>query len=262
MHLDEEEPYIVVRYGGSGKKLPDGSRVCKPTKSGRVRTVPLFGLAHLSIAQWVTMGAMNRVIKYNPYKLAFPSPYGFHLPKSPPRQWKKWLRDAGIKRNVRWHDLRHTCASSLVGGWWGRSWSLEEVCQLLGHSKIEVTERYAHFGRDVLKTAARESDRYQSLDELGPEPEEDDEDDEENDDEEGENGRTDDVETRVDARSNSRIKIEVSDAQRCGRGSNPRMPVLQPGTRRSRGPGVRKVAGLGDRRDFWRDVFAGLVTRK
>jgi hypothetical protein len=33
-----------------------------------------------------------------------------------------------IARTVRWHDLRHTCASSLVAGGWGPRWSLEEPC--------------------------------------------------------------------------------------------------------------------------------------
>jgi integrase len=61
----------------------------------------------------------------------------------PPRGWKKWLRAAGITRNVHWHDLRHTCATSLLAGWWGRKWSLDEVCRFLGHSSVQVTERYA-----------------------------------------------------------------------------------------------------------------------
>lgn len=272
--LEDDDPYVVIRYGGGGKKLASGERVCKPTKSGKTRIVPLFGLSLLSIAQWVTNGAMHKAIKYNPWKLGFPSRYGFHQPKKAPRLWHTWLRAAGIKRNVRWHDLRHTCASSLVGGWWGRKWSLEEVCKLLGHSKLEVTERYAHFGRDILRDAARLSDGRPTIDqlaqaaheerfELGEEPEEDDDDDDEGGGGgEGSGGSGDGDNSRVDTESVSRIKIEVSDEQRCGRGSNPRMPVLQPGVRRSRGPGVRKVAGLGDRRDFWRDVFAGLVSRK
>jgi len=56
-------------------------------------------------------------------------------------RFREWLRAAGIERRVRWHDLRHTCASSLVAGWWGRQWSLEEVREMLGHSSVLVTER-------------------------------------------------------------------------------------------------------------------------
>jgi integrase len=60
-----------------------------------------------------------------------------------PKNWRKWVTDAGITRRVRWHDLRHTCATALLAGWWGRKWSIDEVCQHLGHSSVTVTERYA-----------------------------------------------------------------------------------------------------------------------
>jgi hypothetical protein len=67
----------------------------------------------------------------------------------------EWMRAAGIARPVRWHDLRHTCASSLVAGWWGHRWSLEEVREMLGHSSVLVTEKYAHFADSVIDRAAR-----------------------------------------------------------------------------------------------------------
>ena len=54
---------------------------------------------------------------------------------------------------MRFHDLRHTCASHLVRGTWGRRWSLEEVKEYLGHSSIQVTQRYAHL-QDGLADAA------------------------------------------------------------------------------------------------------------
>jgi integrase len=58
------------------------------------------------------------------------------------------LAASGITRRVRWHDLRHTCASSLVAGWWGgRPWRLEEVREMLGHTSIKVTERYSPLRR-------------------------------------------------------------------------------------------------------------------
>lgn len=38
-----------------------------------------------------------------------------------------WKQRARIARHVRFHDLRHTCASQLVMGTWGRGWRIEEA---------------------------------------------------------------------------------------------------------------------------------------
>lgn len=70
-----------------------------------------------------------------------------------PDGWHDWVTAAGITRRVRWHDLRHTCATALLAGWWGRKWSLDEVCQHLGHSSVKVTERYARKLADTHRLA-------------------------------------------------------------------------------------------------------------
>jgi integrase len=64
---------------------------------------------------------------------------------------------------VRWHDLRHTCGASLISGWWGRAWRLEEIKELLGHKDISVTQRYAHLAKGALLTAADETDRLRRV---------------------------------------------------------------------------------------------------
>lgn len=69
--------------------------------------------------------------------------------------WLGWRRRAGIDRRVRFHDLRHTCASHLITGTWGRKWSLREVQEMLGHTNETVTERYAHLADGALDKAAR-----------------------------------------------------------------------------------------------------------
>lgn len=143
-------PHVVVRFGGfRGGKF-------RPTKGGKPRRVPLFGGALEAMRAWLSL--LPAYSPTNPLGLVFPTRAGSVRRGRPLYGWKKWLAAAKISRRVRWHDLRHTCASSLVGGWWGRAWSLEEVCRLLGHSSIRTTERYAHFADDFLTRAADESD--------------------------------------------------------------------------------------------------------
>src|SRR5690606_26232308 len=54
--------------------------------------------------------------------------------------------------------------SSLVAGWWGRVWRIEEVRDLLGHSSVKVTERYAHLAPSVLQAAAAVTQSGPNLD--------------------------------------------------------------------------------------------------
>ncbi len=51
---------------------------------------------------------------------------------------------------VCFHTLRHTCASWMVM----QSVSLYLVQKVLGHSTIQVTERYSHLAPDQLQLAA------------------------------------------------------------------------------------------------------------
>lgn len=144
-HPKAAQPHIVVRYGAPGL----------PPKNGKVRRVPLFGAGLEAALRWLEM--LPSFASRNPKGLVFPSPRGASRYGRRLRRWDEFLRAAGITRRVRWHDLRHTCATALVNGWWGRKWSLDEACLMLGHSSVKVTERYAHTTDETLDRAARET---------------------------------------------------------------------------------------------------------
>ena len=63
-------------------------------------------------------------------------------------EWDAARAATGL-RHVRWHDLRHTCASWLVQA----GVSLKVVQEILGHSTIAVTQRYAHLAPEHLRDA-------------------------------------------------------------------------------------------------------------
>lgn len=152
VHLEAEVPYVMVRYGGANHL---------PTKSGKPRRVDLLPeaveavRAQLELVAHLTHKARQSGRRWNERGLLFPSLRGSRRQKGAPTGWEKWIERAGLGRTVRWHDLRHTCASSLVAGWWGRAWTLTEVCALLGHTSIKVTERYAHLAGTITEDAVR-----------------------------------------------------------------------------------------------------------
>lgn len=157
VELEGERPQITVRYSFNG-----------PTKNGKVRRVPLLTPALEALQAW------KPLCPKHVDDVVFPTVTGERRRKGDDAGWSDqcrrrdpvtgiptkrvgWKTLAGITRRVRFHDLRHTTASHLVMGSWGRSWTLTEVKDMLGHSTTAVTERYSHLSPGHLHRAAAET---------------------------------------------------------------------------------------------------------
>ncbi len=110
-------------------------------KSQKARHVPLNAEARAALKSWKDQGTGEGFV--------FPSREGGQLVEIK-TAWAKLLRDAGID-NFRWHDMRHHFASRLVMA----GVDLNTVRELLGHSDLKMTLRYAHLAPEH-KSAAVE----------------------------------------------------------------------------------------------------------
>ncbi len=167
VHLDVDNPHIIIRFGAVDRG------VWRAPKGRQIRKVHLLPGAIKLLRRWFEIRdewcAPNvnvRGLANFGRSLVFPGRRGGRLSSdtfsSPPKKgvpspWQRWLATARIGRDVRWHDLRHTHAASLISGWFGRRWSLEEIREVLGHSRLEETQRYAHLDPSALQRTAAET---------------------------------------------------------------------------------------------------------
>jgi len=80
--------------------------------------------------------------------LVFSSPKTGGRMKDCRSSWEKILRDANLE-DFRWHDMRHDFASQLVM----EGVDLNTTRELLGHSDMKMTLRYAHLAPEVKQAA-------------------------------------------------------------------------------------------------------------
>lgn len=143
VRLDGERPELVIRHSFNG-----------PTKSGKVRRIPLLKPALDALKAW------RKASSAIGGALVWPAHGGGCHAKGYDCGWAALKKRAGITRKgVKFHSLRHTCASHLVMGTWGRAWMLQQVREILGHSSVTTTERYAHLAPEGLHVLAAETAR-------------------------------------------------------------------------------------------------------
>lgn len=119
--IDERAGLIIVK-----RSYCRVSKAFKETKSKKVRHVPISNALEGILLRLHALGSQEFVVPF------------FNC-ECFRKEFQRLCRDARVPV-IRFHDLRHTFASNfLMGG--GNIYDLQKI---LGHSTIQVTERYAH----------------------------------------------------------------------------------------------------------------------
>ena len=133
--IDWEKKLLHVRH--NAKRVHDESRRCRMICSNKLKTQSScrsFPL-HPEVEQLLRQRQPRR-----PSGPVMTARYG--LPLHPERlsaQFRQFLKEHDL-RHIRFHDLRHTCATLLLH----EGCSLREIQSYLGHASYLTTTRYAH----------------------------------------------------------------------------------------------------------------------
>ena len=112
----------------------EAKKMLQRTKSKKIRRVPINSMLRHYLLKLKPLTNSSGYVVFQRH------------PDSFRKIFRKMSEEAGIKK-IRYHDLRHTFASIfLMSG--GNIYDLQKI---LGHSSVQVTERYTHFLPDHLK---------------------------------------------------------------------------------------------------------------
>lgn len=119
------------------------------SKSGNTILSPINSFLHEVLSKWKRQNEISDAPKDLEKYVLSPcqDPYQ-PISNSAPTCWSSLLEDAEIK-NFRWHDLRHTFASTLANS----NVPLPTLQALMGHANIKTTSLYLHATDEQKKTA-------------------------------------------------------------------------------------------------------------
>lgn len=144
---------VVQRVQGEGL-------VIGPPKTARSRrVVPLPSSSLRQLREHRSLQLAERLVARSEWQdedLVFASTHGTVIePRNLSRLFDALIKTAGVRR-IRFHDLRHTCASLLLA----QGVPARVVMDVLGHSQIAVTmDLYSHVMPSALREAADAMDR-------------------------------------------------------------------------------------------------------
>lgn len=135
-------------------------------KSGRSRRVPLTGAL---LAELEALRSAMKTVPMNESPRVFLQRNGKPATETTVRDaFERAVRFSEIpaekKATLRFHDLRHTCASLLAAA----GVPILDIARLLGHSNVAVTMRYSHFMPESGRAAVEKLDGALGLSSLRP----------------------------------------------------------------------------------------------
>lgn len=110
-------------------------------KTKKTLIIPMNDIVSMTLKLWQEQTGKER-------GLIFPNPLTGKPYTNCDSSWNALLKEAKIE-NYRWHDMRHDFASRLVM----KGVDLNTVRELLGHSDLKMTMRYAHLAPEKKQTA-------------------------------------------------------------------------------------------------------------
>lgn len=135
-------------------KLADGLVVIRQGKGAKDRVVPVGKRAGSFLREYLrrVRPALDR--QRDPVGHVFLTWRGYPFIRSDVDAIvRRYAKSAGIEGRVTPHTLRHTCATDLLR----RGADLRHIQEMLGHKKLDTTQRYAHVVREELKRAYESS---------------------------------------------------------------------------------------------------------
>ncbi len=156
---DNERAVLVIKFAlFSGKRKGEILSLTWDCVNFKDRTMVIKGMNTKSKKRTALplnnhcMSILLRCSALRVSNLVFPNINGMEY-TTLPMTWNRIKKRAGI--SLRFHDLRHTYASYLASSGKVDIYTLKE---LLGHSTIEMTQRYAHLVNGALRKAAHVAD--------------------------------------------------------------------------------------------------------
>ena len=116
-------------------------------KGNKERVIPLGKKAIASINKYLET-SRPKFLKDKESEFLFVSRFGKKISRqSFWKIFKKYAKEARIKKSIKPHSLRHSFATHLLE----RGADLRSVQEMLGHSNISTTQIYTHINKDRLK---------------------------------------------------------------------------------------------------------------